>query len=591
MTPRFIAVVDDGLQTENEEPLATLVNRSAREQQLHPVFASERCVVLADSNTPILPLSRSGGVVVGHLFHRDDQAAVVRAGDRVLGEAASQSKGESLLETAWGGYVAVVADRDGDQVHILRDPSGVMPCFQAKLGRRQIFFSDLEPLLALGLVKAAPDPGALAQQLVFRHLRTARTGLKGVGEILAGMRTSVGPGGARSVCCWTPWKYADRAAQITDRKAAVRAVREETERCVAAWASTSRSILLELSGGLDSSIVAACLAGQPASVSCVTLVTPDPGADERRYAAQVAASTGRPLIAVPLRADAVDLTDPPQIALPRAGLGALQVAVDQALACEGRRLDVDSFFGGGGGDNVFCYLSTAAPAVDAFLVSGPSTTMVRALRDLGRVHDCSPCWAGWLALKKRLRGPGTAWPADTLFIDAAAAAVQHEEHAWLQRPPDALPGKIEHIRSLMRIQTAPDGKARPAFAPVRHPLLAQPLVELCLRIPSWMWIRGGQNRSVAREAFADRLPPEIRQRRSKGEFVTFCGSIFERNRQVLRDQLVDGWLDRAGILDHDSLETYFANPAPPRDTDFFRLLDIAGVETWARSWARRRDGA
>ena len=48
------------------------------------------------------------------------------------------------------------------------------------------------------------------------------------------------------------------------------------------------------------------------------------------------------------------------------------------------------------------------------------------------------------------------------------------------------------------------------------PLFSQPLVELCLRIPTYVLTHGGWDRAVARRAFYDDLPPEIRNRRHKG---------------------------------------------------------------------------
>jgi asparagine synthase (glutamine-hydrolysing) len=142
----------------------------------------------------------------------------------------------------------------------------------------------------------------------------------------------------------------------------------------------------------------------------------------------------------------------------------------------------------------------------------------------------------------------------------------------------------------MRIQNISDGKERLSLAPVYYPLLSQPLVELCLRIPSWMWISGGRNRALARDAFAVSLPPAILTRRSKGDFTAFCGSIYARNRTVLVEHILGGWLSDQGLLDRTAVEAYLADPTPARDYGFYRLLEIAAVETWARSWLARGAG-
>jgi asparagine synthase (glutamine-hydrolysing) len=586
MPPRFIAFAAPGDLRRRNGRLAEVLGRAARDLGLVTVFDAAALIVIAAADTPILPIAGAGGVVVGHLFHRDDSALPVQTGEDLLGPAPAEALAAGLITRAWGGYVALLADRAGGRSHCLRDPSGVMPCFHVAWAGCDVFFSDIEPLLQLGLLRPSLDADFVAHYLAFRSLRTTRTGLKGVTEVLAGTRMTAGGTGAATDCLWTPWTFADRAAQWQDRPAAVKAVRAETQRCVQAWASTARSIQLELSGGLDSSIVAAGLAGHPA-VACVTLVTPDPGADERRYAALAAAAIGAPLAAVPLTAGAADLRQPPRIASPRPGLGALQQVSDAAFLQAAAGRGIDAFFAGGGGDNVFCYLATAAPVVDAWLTLGPGPAARGALDDLSRMHGCTLWRAGWLAVKKRLRAPAPAWRRDIRFLRGDAVPATPDAHPWLVRPENALPGKIEHVANLLAIQTAPDGKDRAILAPVRHPLLSQPLVELCLQIPSWMWISGGINRALAREAFQDRLPPEVAARRSKGEFVGFSGAIYSANRQVIVDLLIGGWLDGAGILDRAAVTAYLDAPGPPRDQHYFRLLEIAGVETWARSWLSR----
>jgi asparagine synthase (glutamine-hydrolysing) len=137
----------------------------------------------------------------------------------------------------------------------------------------------------------------------------------------------------------------------------------------------------------------------------------------------------------------------------------------------------------------------------------------------------------------------------------------------------------------MRIQGIGDGKARDQAAPIIYPLLSQPVVELCLGLPSWMWIARGRNRSIARDAFADGLPALVRSRRSKGDFTAFCGAIYARQHKDLSEILLDGWLAREGVLDREAIEAYLGQSGPPRDAGFYRLLDIAGVEMWARGWA------
>ncbi|HEY2660392.1 MAG TPA: asparagine synthase-related protein [Caulobacteraceae bacterium] len=469
-------------------------------------------------------------------------------------------------------------------MRVLRDPSGAAACYYMEREGTCFLFSDVDLPLSLGLLKPRLDQDFVAHHLAYPNLRTERTGLNGVRDLLAGARLSLSTAGSTVDTCWTPWAFARPEQQVRDRVAAVQQVRTETERCVRAWASGAQSIVLELSGGLDSSIVAACLADQPAQISAVTLVTPDPGADERRYASLVAKQIASPLDAVFLDVNSVQAGRSPRIALPRPGLGLLQQAIDGAFYGWAADRSFDCFITGGGGDNVFCSLATAAPAADALIRQGPGGVFLQAVSDLADVHGATVWRSGWLALKKAFRRP-IRWKQDVRFLAPSVVPPKPFAHPWLDAPPRSLHGSREHIVALMSIQNISDGKERLSLAPIHYPLLSQPLVELCLRIPSWMWIAGGRNRAVARDAFEGRLPSEVLSRRLKGDFTGFCGALYERNRQDLKDLLLGGWLDQAGILDPIAVEAYLANTDPPTDLGFYRLLEMAGVEAWARSWA------
>ncbi len=141
----------------------------------------------------------------------------------------------------------------------------------------------------------------------------------------------------------------------------------------------------------------------------------------------------------------------------------------------------------------------------------------------------------------------------------------------------------------MGIQNHLEGYRRELSFPKISPLMSQPVVELCLQIPSWMWCAGGRNRAVARHAFATDLPPTIIERRSKGTPGSFIVEIFEANRTKLRDMLCGGVLAAQELLDIDCLQRILNDPRPARGGDYSRIMAIADTEAWARSWISRSD--
>jgi len=558
---------------------------AARSLGVNPSLEGPRFKIAIAGDEPIVPIAGRRGLVLGALFQRTGPLDAVETLDAGVSDRIVRTAGQSLIDDFWGGYLAFVLEADGAGVHVLRDPSGGTPCFHLRQGGVTYLVSDVALAFDLGLVDGSLDWSFVAHHLAFPGLRTARTGLVGVSELIAGARLTLAPIGETEACCWTPWTFAHPDRRRHDQGEAVERLRAETRRCVGAWASRSRSILLELSGGLDSSIVAACLEAALAPVHCLTVTTPHLGADERAYARRVAEQIGRPWTVVPLDAAAADLTAAWPTRLARPGLNVLQRALDHAVVDVARQVDADAIFSGAGGDSVFCYLDTAAPAADALLAFGPGRRFAGAVADLARLHQCTVWRAGGLALRKALKPAPKVWRGDPSFLSQAAASTPPQSHPWFPGPAGALPGAREQVASIMGLQSTSEGNGRSSVGAVRHPLLSQPLVELCLSLPSWMWIAGGRNRAIAREAFAGSLPAAILSRKTKGDFTGFDAEVFERQRGVLRERLLDGALAAQGLIDRPAVERFLAAPLRPRDSRFFRLFVAADVETWIESWA------
>ncbi|PBJ81798.1 hypothetical protein CMZ84_14000 [Lysobacteraceae bacterium NML93-0399] len=169
---------------------------------------------------------------------------------------------------------------------------------------------------------------------------------------------------------WNPWRFVAHDARYDDHAEAARTVREAVSSTVNTWVDLDHSALVELSGGLDSSIVAISLQGRDSHVALCSLKTPIAGTDERIYAQQVADQLQLPLDVLDLGVEdvTVDPLPPPSSVAPR--MGVLQHAVSDVLAAAGKRHQVNSHLSGAGGDTVFCYLSNASPAVDALRTRG-----------------------------------------------------------------------------------------------------------------------------------------------------------------------------------------------------------------------------
>ena len=567
---RYLAVAAAG---SDRDALRALAARARRQLQFRSGFASDNLEVMVGPTALSSALGHEG-LAVGQVLPRGSLTKSVNP------TVTAPASADRLFDDCWGDYVAFFSDLE--RISIVRSPSGGVHAYRVRCGELTAFASDIAILLDLGLVPARINWDFVAEHLAFPHLAGAATGIAGIDELFPGEHVRVLGAGAASAC-WSPWRHVDTRA--SGDYGEVRATLHRTVRtCVATLAGRYDKILLELSGGLDSSIVAAGLRDRDAAVHALNLVTPTAEGDERRYARRVASHVGFALAEASPR-DEVDLTASLETQWPRPGLPGVLRAWEPGLIDAALDTDAEAFFSGTGGDNVFCSLGSAVPAADVLLPTGLSRRFVATINDVAMIHDSNLWTVAAMAFRQARRARAVPrWPRTPDFLVAGALPDDPPFHPWLVEPGDVLPGKRSHVRSIVAASAHLDGYSRHRVAPSVFPLLSQPVVELCLSIPTWTWVAGGRDRAAARDAFRDDLPAGIVDRRTKGMMNAYCGRVFQRNRTRLRPFLLDGHLAAAGLIDRTQVATYLDRVGPVGDMAFYRMLTLADVEVWLRSW-------
>lgn len=578
----FVALLSSP-QRARSNRLAGFIERMCGRQGLEVLHDDPALLLLGTPGAALHRLPGGGGLIWGRLFDRWTGSPISRPGPGAMFD----DPAEHFVRRFWGGYVAL--RMMGGVPEILRDPSGDVPCYHASVDGCHIATSRPHLLFDAGLLSAEIDWTIIAQALAFRDLRPARTALRGVAELLPGMVARLNGDRLETHCVWTPWLFAAPDNEISGFDAAVQRVRETTEMCLRAWNSCFDRPIVEISGGLDSGIVAAGLSLAGSMPGSITYASADGDPDERPYAEAIAAHLGLDLRTARLDLANVDLTKTDARDLPRPCARNFAQALDRP----GRQLAVetggDGFFSGGGGDNVFCHVQSALPVVDRLRREGFGTGVLSTAVDVARLAQVTIWEVMATASRRMMRAPSTLPTARRnrfLSAGAAEALPWPAGHPWLEAPSDTPPGKRRHIWSLIGIQNHLEGYGRLDHAPIVSPLLSQPLVELCLRIPSWLWCEGGNNRAVARAAFRDALPDVAIARRSKGAFDAFGAQLIDANRPMLRAMLLEGRLAAAGLLDRDSVSHCLGAQLPDGEA-IVQLLAIADIEAWARAWEER----
>lgn len=532
------------------------------------IFEGGALKVWTVSETPSLSAADGLAVLVGLLFDR-------ATGTRLSGLHIP----ETVLGDRWGPYVLFTVDAAGYSV--LRDPSGAIPVYYGAAGDLQLYASDAALLELAWPAAFRPDPDFIRHWLTFPFLRAARTGVQGVRELLPGACRRVGNSSGEIVEAWSPFSFMGAEQEVAGFDDAAALLREEILRTVQALAATAGDVVMQLSGGLDSSIVAAALCRAGISFRALTFATLGSDGDERLYAREMARRCGALLVEL-IEEGGQPVLAPVDASWLRPPANPLLQPLHRAITLRLALLGADAVLDGAGGDNVFAALNTGSPAIDAFRRES-SMAAIGALGDIAQVHGCTFWAAARSALRRVRRGAPSPWPRDTRFLAEGTAPTSPEPHPWLAHRAGLLPGKADHLRLIAGIHhfLADPTPMSPATL---HPLLAQPLIEACLRIPSWLWISRGRDRAVAREAFRGLVPDTILERRRKGSLESMLLKNYVSGRPLLERFLLEGRLADLGIIDAAAVGAYLRQTREPRDTGYIRIVEIAAAEQWLRSF-------
>lgn len=586
MTPySFVAVIGQ-VGDPSLERIRRTLDAAVNEHDWTRLFDSSGAAVFSAPNSLITPRAFENGIVLGRLFSNSAGYAEVKKIDRDLSHALLQSGGGYAISHFWGQYTIVLGQCDREPPAVIRSPGQSRPIFYIPFDSSWLISTDLRLLQMVGLLRPSISWVNLSSHLTLRQLRLRSTCLNDVSEIAPGAKLIFDPDGHKTSDLWSPWTFARPSPEARGSTEAAEAVRNTVLDVTAALASTANRILLNLSGGLDSSILAFALSKSATPFDSVTLATEESIGDERTYAKCVADHLQVRHFERFERLDGIDPFRSHAMHLPRPTARLFAQSGDMICETIASETGADVFMTGAGGDNVFCFLRSIVPVVDRWLAENWSTGVWSTLKDVCSEADVSLI-AGVLAALKRRRAHQKpyAWRQDLSFLSAEHTLSGGPDHPWLRAPRGSLPGTGAHIRALMQIENHLEGFRRELSRPVIAPLLAQPLVELCLSIPTWQWCEGGIDRAIARKAFDQDLPRSIIQRRSKGSPVSFVGQVYERYRSEIRSLLLDGLLAEHHVIDRSSLERYFSSDSGAHDTRMLRIMELVDAEVWARSWS------
>jgi len=546
------------------------------------------------------PLPSDAGLIFGKLFTRNTETttsgsvlqnsvSTPRSFDQII-----QTRGRYLCDRYWGRYVAIIRSRTGD-VDVFRDPGGSLPCFVARADRIWVIFSDLEDCIGAADLSISIDWNNILTALQCRRAITETTGIDGVIQVLPGQCFTITDKFAKTQFYWHPKAFCE--PPIEEKPAVLAALlRQSIQSSVDCWASCFPRIVHQLSGGLDSSTVAACLAkaNPQTAVTCFNLYTDSSEGDERRYARLAARSAGFDLIEHHHRISQMRL---PQMLrndrLPSPVMIDFHNGTVEALYALAESLDTRAVFSGQGGDHLFQRRRTTLIGAEYVRRHGFGSQFPKIAFETAQMTGKSMwrvlCDSTSYGLCNRPFYPFMDFTFPTMMNKEAIAGATRYNHPWVEDCESVPHAKIQQIADLIdtyNFHYMP--RERVDFV---HPMLAQPVIETCLRIPTYLLIYGGRERGLLRRAFSADVPSEIIGRTSKGGTSSFYHNLFERDLEFLREYLLSGMLAQQRFLDTAKLEDAFAPRQMTLGRHSLDFVTLVLAESWLRAIRSRSQRA
>lgn len=159
-------------------------------------------------------------------------------------------------------------------------------------------------------------------------------------------------------------------------------------------------------------------------------------------------------------------------------------------------------------------------------------------------------------------------------------------HPWLRDVQGVPPCALQLIASLTLITSASYHSpfTGPGYPQIISPLASQPVVERSLQIAGYLHTKYGRDRSVARQAFASKLPTAVLTRKGKGGPDGWMRELVNRNRAFLKEVFLDGILVREHILDPKKIESLLALDVSKSAARVNSVIVHLYIESWARRW-------
>jgi asparagine synthase (glutamine-hydrolysing) len=580
-----------------------------------PVALAHRRLSIIDlSDAGRQPMTNEDGqiavVVNGEIYnHLELRASLIAKGHRFKSGSDSEvvvhlyeEVGARVPELLRGMFAFALWDARAGTLLLARDRYGEKPLHYCERADGFVFASEIGALVADPRTPAALSLPALDAYLALQYVPAPDTIYTSIKKLPPGHTLEVRCGERPRLRRYYRTPFGPWEGQALDEEEAARRVRATVEEAVRSRLMSDVPLGAFLSGGVDSSVVVACMArasGKPVKTFSVGFTEGGRADDELPFARLVAQRYRTEHHELKVAPDMVGLL--PSIVRHHGEPFADTSAVPTRYLCEMTRRHVTVALSGDGGDEAFGGYRRYVWAHVADLLRRMPGPLARAT---ARLMMAAPGGrARWLREYGARLGGGEAerylrfichFSADekrALYTPELAAALAGDATAeafaarlGASRAPD-LVGRLQDLD--VETYLPDDILAKVDIASMTHglearaPLVDHAVVELGASLPGPMKLRRGKGKLIFKKAFADLVPRQILNRRKKGFALPTGRWLAGRLHGFARELLLSSEARARGLFAPEAVAALLDRHRAGEDHGE-RIWNLMVLETWHR---------
>ena len=517
--------------------------------------------------------------------------------------------GPACVQRFRGMFAFAVWDKDGQTLFCARDRMGIKPFYYFWNGRLFAFASEIKALLEHPEISASFEESLLGEYLAFGYASGEQTMFSGIRKLMPGHWLKL------EMCGDQPrlsieryWDVPEPAAiESRDDQPWIAELRRRLEETVRMRLMSDVPLGMFLSGGIDSSLIAALMRGMVTDkIKTFSVGYPEGAYSELNYARQVAETIGT---------DHHEVLVPQEdffAALPRliwhedepiAGPASVSLYFVSRLASQ----RVKVVLTGEGSDELFAGYARYAHHLSndrhmsvwrhapGFLRDGVrrmlatsgllSAGMRRKLNHtvLGRRDSVASL------LLDNFYGPFSEDQRTRLLRQPPEVAYANYMRYWNARPQGSLLSRMLYADQktyLVELLMKQDQMSMACSIESRVPFLDHKLVEFAASVPDRLKLRGGTSKYILKKAAEGLLPHEIIYRPKMGFPTPLRDWLLRPSAQRFYDLLLDRDGLLASYLDRGELETLIQRHQARQEDGTDRIWNLINLQIWGDLFLR-----